>query len=189
MAYDKVVDSAQLDGAMTATAGAIRAKTGGTDPIAWDAATGFAAAVRAIATGGGGIASSVANGKFTTAENMLDATIETGVENMHIFIIFAMSNVLGHGVKAGNLLLFYNIQDPTHSRTILTSTNNGGTSLTSLAENFAHNVDASESIFSIVNNTRITVKNDGDININTSAAAGACFGYFPAGVEYAWYAW
>ena len=52
MAYDKVVDSAQLDGAMTSTANAIRAKNGGSGGIQWDAATGFADAVAAISSGG-----------------------------------------------------------------------------------------------------------------------------------------
>lgn len=51
MAFDKVVDSAALDAAMTYTAGRIRAKTGGTDQIAWDSAKGFGDAVDAI-TGG-----------------------------------------------------------------------------------------------------------------------------------------
>lgn len=51
MAYDKVVDSAALDAAMTYTANRIRAKTGGTDQIAWDSAKGFGDAVDAI-TGG-----------------------------------------------------------------------------------------------------------------------------------------
>lgn len=52
MAYDKVVDSTQLDSAMTYTANRIRNKTGGTDQIAWDSAKGFGDAVDAI-TGGG----------------------------------------------------------------------------------------------------------------------------------------
>ena len=52
MAYDKVVDSAALDAAMTYTANRIRNKTGGTDQIAWDSTTGFGDAVDAI-TGGG----------------------------------------------------------------------------------------------------------------------------------------
>lgn len=53
MAYDKVVDSAALDAAMTYTANRIRTKTGGTDQIAWDSAKGFGDAVEAIPTGGG----------------------------------------------------------------------------------------------------------------------------------------
>ena len=51
MAYDKVVDSAALDAAMTYTANRIRNKTGGTNQIAWDSAKGFGDAVDAI-TGG-----------------------------------------------------------------------------------------------------------------------------------------
>ena len=53
MAYDKVVDSAALDAAMTYTANRIRSKTGGTDQIAWDSAKGFGDAVDAISSGGG----------------------------------------------------------------------------------------------------------------------------------------
>ena len=52
MAYDKVVDSAALDAAMTYTANRIRNKTGGTDQIAWDSAKGFGDAVDAISSGG-----------------------------------------------------------------------------------------------------------------------------------------
>lgn len=55
MAYDKVVDSAALDAAMTYTANRIRNKTGGTDQIAWDSAKGFGDAVDAISSGGGSI--------------------------------------------------------------------------------------------------------------------------------------
>lgn len=52
MAYDKVVDSAALDAAMTYTANRIRNKTGGTDQISWDSAKGFGDAVDAISSGG-----------------------------------------------------------------------------------------------------------------------------------------
>lgn len=51
MAFDKVVDSAQLDAAMTYTANRIRNKTGDTNQIVWDSAKGFGDAVDAI-TGG-----------------------------------------------------------------------------------------------------------------------------------------
>ena len=51
MAYDKVVDSAALDSAMTYTANRIRNKTGGTDQITWDSAKGFGDAVDAITSG------------------------------------------------------------------------------------------------------------------------------------------
>lgn len=48
MAYDKVINSAQLDAAMAQTAGAIRAKKGTSDPILWDASFGFRVEVEAI---------------------------------------------------------------------------------------------------------------------------------------------
>lgn len=48
MAADKLVDSTQLDGAMTATANAIRAKTGAGDSIAWDSSNGFKSAIEHI---------------------------------------------------------------------------------------------------------------------------------------------
>lgn len=51
MAFDKIVDSIQLDAAITYTADRIRVKTGGTDQITWDEAKGFGDAVDAI-TGG-----------------------------------------------------------------------------------------------------------------------------------------
>lgn len=53
MAYDKVVDSAALDAAMTYTANRIRNKTGDTNQITWDSAKGFGDAVDAISSGGG----------------------------------------------------------------------------------------------------------------------------------------
>lgn len=53
MAYDKVVDSAALDAAMTYTANCIRNKTGDTNQITWDSAKGFGDAVDAISSGGG----------------------------------------------------------------------------------------------------------------------------------------
>lgn len=52
MAYDKVVDSIQLETAITETADAIRAKTGNTDPIAWVANKGFADVISLITSGG-----------------------------------------------------------------------------------------------------------------------------------------
>lgn len=51
----KVVDAGRLDAAMTATADAIREKTSGTDPIPWNADTGFAEAVAGITSGGAAV--------------------------------------------------------------------------------------------------------------------------------------
>ena len=51
MAFDKVVDSAQLNAAMTYTAGRIREKTGEAASIPWNAAKGFGDAIDAITAG------------------------------------------------------------------------------------------------------------------------------------------
>ena len=53
MAYDKVIDSTKLEAGMTATANAIRAKTGGSSPIEWNEETGFKTAVEVISSGDG----------------------------------------------------------------------------------------------------------------------------------------
>ena len=63
MAYDKVVDSTQLDAAMSYTANRIRNKTGGTNQIAWDSAKGFGDAVDAIS--GGGVSEVDENWKYS----------------------------------------------------------------------------------------------------------------------------
>lgn len=52
MAFDKVIDSTQLDAAMSYTANRIRNKTGDTNQIAWDSTKGFGDAVDAISGGG-----------------------------------------------------------------------------------------------------------------------------------------
>lgn len=64
MAYDKIIDSAKLDGALTATADAIREKTGDTAQIQWNESTGFASAISAIESG-----RKVASGQFIPAES------------------------------------------------------------------------------------------------------------------------
>ena len=48
MAFNAVVDKAKLEGAITATANAIRAKTGNTEKITWNADSGFSDAVDAL---------------------------------------------------------------------------------------------------------------------------------------------
>ena len=48
MSFDKLIDSAKFDAAMTASADAIRAKTGGTAKIPWDETTGLANAISGI---------------------------------------------------------------------------------------------------------------------------------------------
>lgn len=52
MAYDKVVDSEKLDGAIKATADAIREKTGTSDQIEWDKNNGFKDSVEGVFNAG-----------------------------------------------------------------------------------------------------------------------------------------
>lgn len=52
MAVDKLVDSAQLNAALAATADAIRAKTGSSVSLPWNLSTGFQTAVADIPSGG-----------------------------------------------------------------------------------------------------------------------------------------
>lgn len=48
MGFDKLVDSVKLNGALTATADAIREKNGGSAKIPWDAVKGFADVISAL---------------------------------------------------------------------------------------------------------------------------------------------
>lgn len=48
MAFDKLIDSAKFDAAITASADAIRAKTGDTAKIPWNETTGFSSAISQI---------------------------------------------------------------------------------------------------------------------------------------------
>ena len=73
MAYDKIVDSTQLDAAMSYTANRIRNKTGGTNQIAWDSAKGFGDAVDAIS--GGGVSEVDENWKYVTQISFAKATL------------------------------------------------------------------------------------------------------------------
>lgn len=77
MAYDKVVDSTQLETAITATANAIREKTGDTALIEWVANKGFAEAIAAIEAGG---ELKMVTGSFTPSEtiNNIKLTHELG---------------------------------------------------------------------------------------------------------------
>lgn len=72
MAYDKVIDSSKLNAALTATANAIRGKTGGTAQIPWNESTGFASAVGEIETGGGG--GDISGWIDGTIEEVVDST-------------------------------------------------------------------------------------------------------------------
>lgn len=86
----KMVDANQLDRALGATADAIRAKSGETAQIAWDAENGFASAVSAINGG------KVVYGSFTMASGNNTCPVSiTGVG-------FQPSHVLAYGARSGS---------------------------------------------------------------------------------------
>ena len=74
MAVDKLVDSAQLDADLTTVANAIRTKGGTSASLAFP--SGFASAIAAIPSGGGG-ASNIVTGTFTgtTTNAAMDITL------------------------------------------------------------------------------------------------------------------
>lgn len=87
MAIDKAVDSQQLDGALSASADAIRAKTGDVEPIPFDAATGFASAISAIAAGGGTLAIKTGTVTLSVAYSMPDIQHGCGKLPYAVFMI------------------------------------------------------------------------------------------------------
>lgn len=141
--------------------------------------------------GGGGGVSAIASGKFTPAENVLEVTVNTGVENMNTFMLYAKADVRNKGVKAGFCVFIDNIKTTSNTNGVMVFTNNSGTGWSNIDISFKINVSESdgERAYWIVNNTRTTFYVNGDVKIKTSDAAGSCFGYFIGGVEYQWYAW
>lgn len=104
-----IADSA----ALTYTADRIRAKTGGTDPITWDVAKGFGAAVDAIQAGGSGV-DIVITSTITNAEEFAEAitnswertqltfackTYKNGAPANNQAICGSVVNRLGNGVR------------------------------------------------------------------------------------------
>lgn len=86
MAFDKVIDSTALDAGMTATANAIREKTGGTGPIMWDVSNGFKNAVEAIQASGGG--TPYATGSFTPAAFNNRPVITHNLNSTKVFVVW-----------------------------------------------------------------------------------------------------
>ena len=96
MGYDRLVDSAKHDAALTATANAIRAKSGNTAKISWNATTGFASAIAAIASG-----SRVATGSFLSNEYTYDK-MPNGLVNAN----WAYWTISGLGFKPSTVIIY-----------------------------------------------------------------------------------
>ena len=93
MAYDKVVDSAALDTQLTSIADAIRAKTGGSDSLAFP--DGFSQAIAAIEAGGGSGGAKIATGTVIPA-NDNSITIEHGLGEVPNVFFWCTTDFVNH---------------------------------------------------------------------------------------------
>lgn len=94
MAYDKVVDSAALDGALSGIADAIRGKTGGIAPLSLD---DMAEAIAAIETGGGsdgGAIDSLVDGSITEYSGNVTSIIDSAFSNCSSLTKVSCPNVI-----------------------------------------------------------------------------------------------
>lgn len=91
MAYDKLVDSAQLDADLTTVADAIRTKGGTEGQLTFPA--GFVSAVQAIEAGGGGVTRTT----FTPTENTSTITVPFEKVFTHYSVIAYCGDVQGTG--------------------------------------------------------------------------------------------
>lgn len=130
----------------------------------------------------GGSSPAVYSGSFTPAENVLSVEIPIGGTFSH-FAVYAIGTVTGYSVKSTAFCLF----DVSTPICYGGATNNSGTSLSAL--NVVERISSSEgNPFIQMNNTQITIISN-VVKITTSNPAGACLGYFIAGMTYLWFAW
>ena len=122
MAYDKIVDSTQLDAAMSYTANRIRNKTGGTNQIAWDSAKGFGDAVDAIS--GGGSSSVYENLKYATKISFAKATLP---DTFDVTLPYAQKDLsyMFDSTSVKHIILHSAVKPTSLSRTFF-RTNGGG---------------------------------------------------------------
>lgn len=104
MALDALVDSAQLDSALTSVANAIRTKGGTSAQLAFP--TGFVSAVEAIETGGGGGSKENITVKFHNARASAACTFfHPQYNNALDAIVAASTNVAAGATVSGALLV------------------------------------------------------------------------------------
>ncbi len=94
MAFDKIIDSAKLDAAMTATANAIRGKTGATAKIAWNESSGFSSAISAIESGGSKVATGTVRINNPTSTSYASVTVSgLGFKPTQIIMYLSTSTI------------------------------------------------------------------------------------------------
>lgn len=104
MAVDKLVDSSQLDSDLTSVANAIRAKSGGSSPLAFPA--GFVSEIGNISGGGGLPAGLAVLEDITLSENVraVQLDIPAGYESVYVVVKgeFASATWLYWGLNVTN---------------------------------------------------------------------------------------
>lgn len=107
MAFDTVIDKTQLETAMTATADAIREKTGSTAECTWDTSAGFASLIAAIESGGvelPGTISAMAVGTYTpTSTQSSTVTFTHGLGVIPNFVLVFAGLGMNTPDDVGNL--------------------------------------------------------------------------------------
>ena len=168
MALDKLVDSAQLDSDLEDVADAIRAKSGGSSPLAFPA--GFVSEIGSIQTGGGGSGETLLkSGTFTYAssnDNKMHIPVSFSGTATRAFVV---AREIPSGVARTFLWLNGNLTfvDPV-----------GSFALTTITRKVAANGNLTSDA-----NTSLVLDNG---EIVCGAASGA---YYPANVTYDWFVW
>ena len=103
---EMLIDGAKLDACNTAEADAIRAKTGGTDPIPYDYENnrGFADAIATIPSGGGGLAPVLVTSTGGSANDVL-TQCRAAVGSQQVFVQNAQQTAAGSAER----FLYYGI--------------------------------------------------------------------------------
>lgn len=92
----KIIDKNVLDGALTATADAIREKTGETSQIAWDSSSGFASAINDIQ-----INPTLQEKSVTPSASVQSVTPDSGYDGLSKVIVNGDANLIPENIKEG----------------------------------------------------------------------------------------
>lgn len=171
MAFDTVIDKAQLEAAMKTTADAIREKTGDTADCTWDSAQGFAALIAAIEAGGG-----AESGSFVPSSDSAEYAVEHGLGKVPDF--FAVYGLAGSSSVAGGLHYAIGYEEQ-HTFGLASSSGSKG-----ILGHFLSNASFTKTSLSITDFAALYKANSQSITI-TGEYSGA---KLKTGIEYKWIA-
>ena len=140
---EMLIDGAKLDACNTAEADAIRAKTGGTDPIPYDYANnkGFADAIAEIPTGSGGFPA--VSGTITLSANTVGYTLNHNAGYAHsIGVIWQESADTSTPPKDSHHYVlhgYFSYQTGTYGKSIGVTCRNGSSNIRRIGDNPTEN--------------------------------------------------